>query len=203
MKPRTKHIVLALFLACGRWASAQVVEQSDDNPGSLWPGKNYHSTLSDRTARRKGDIVTVVISESSTASFNASTTATKKDSNTIALSFPILAGILGGLSTSPTSSTSGTGATSQAGSFQAMVTCTVKKVLPNGNMVIEGQRWIKINKDYQNFKLTGTIRPDDIATDNTVRSEKVADAEIVADGKGQISDRQRRGILTRILDWLF
>lgn len=200
---KKRYIALALFLWCGRWASAQT-PVSDDNPGSLWPGSSYNNPLLDHTARREGDIITIVVSESSIASFTAATSTSKKDANSTALtSIPLFSGILNGLGTSANGSTDGKGTTSQTGNFQARITCTVKKVLPNGNMVIEGQRWIKINKDYQSFKITGIVRRLDVRVDNTVLSENVADAEIVADGKGQISDRQRRGFLTRLLEWLF
>lgn len=202
MRPKSKLLILAAFLVCGRWASAQSV--NDENPGSLYPTTAYRNPLADRSARRVGDVVTILIQESSTASFNASTTTSRKDTNDASLTkIPLLTSLLNGLGTTSNSATAGTGATTQVGNFTAKITCLVKKVLPNGNMIIEGQRWIKVNKNYQSFKISGVIRPDDVRVDNTVLSENVAEAEITADGKGQISDRQRRGFLTRILEWLF
>ena len=70
-------------------------------------------------------------------------------------------------------------------------------------MLIEGTRAIRVNKETQLFRLSGVIRRDDIRPDNTLLSESLADARIEVDGKGQVSDRTRRGVITRLLDWLF
>jgi flagellar L-ring protein precursor FlgH len=83
------------------------------------------------------------------------------------------------------------------------LTAEVKFVTAAGNLIIEGSRKIVINKDTQLFKLTGLVRRDDILPDNSVLSEKLAQAEIRLEGKGQIADRQRKGLLTQVLDWLF
>lgn len=70
-------------------------------------------------------------------------------------------------------------------------------------MVIKGTRSVTVNKEVQTFVLTGTIRRDDVRSDNTVLSENIANADIRLEGKGTIHDRTRRGLLTQILDWLF
>lgn len=70
-------------------------------------------------------------------------------------------------------------------------------------MVVEGTRVIKVNKEEQMITFTGIVREDDVLADNTVLSERVAEAKITNLGKGLAADRQRRGIITRILDWLF
>ena len=70
-------------------------------------------------------------------------------------------------------------------------------------MLIEGARLVKVNNETQNLVLTGIVRPDDVRSDNTVASENLANAEIKSEGIGLIVDRQRRGLLTRLLDWLF
>jgi flagellar L-ring protein precursor FlgH len=87
--------------------------------------------------------------------------------------------------------------------MSAKVTAVVKQVLPNGTMVIEGAKSLTLNKEVQNFRITGIVRREDILPNNTVRSENIAEAIIAMNGKGMIADRQRRGILTRLLDWLF
>jgi flagellar L-ring protein precursor FlgH len=70
-------------------------------------------------------------------------------------------------------------------------------------MVIEGTRMVKVNKEDQAITFAGIVRADDVRADNTVLSENIAEVRITNVGKGLISDRQRRGIITRILDWLF
>jgi flagellar L-ring protein precursor FlgH len=80
----------------------------------------------------------------------------------------------------------------------------VKEVLPNGNLVLEGTRDLKLNKETQQIVISGIVRRDDVRPDNTVLSENMAMAEIRSMGTGGvIADRQRRGILTRLVDFLF
>lgn len=191
-------LLSALCVSAATWAQID-----DQNPGSLWP-KHYVNPLLDRTARVEGDVVTILISEVSSGSFTASTTAAKSVNNSITKALgPIIGGLIPDLGTLGSSQTDGKGATTQVGKLTARMTAVVKKVLPNGTMVIEGSRSVQVNKETQTFKLSGLIRRDDIRPDNTVLSENIAEAQINVDGKGQINDRQKRGILTRLLDWLF
>lgn len=195
-----KTFFIALSMSLAAIAVAQV---DDQNPGSLWP-RTYVNPLLDRTARIEGDVVTILISEISSGSFSASTTAEKKVDNSITRALgPIIGGLIPNLATAADSKNEGTGATLQSGRLTARMTAIVKKVFPNGTMLIEGTRTVQVNKETQTFKLCGLIRRDDIRSDNTVLSENIAEAQIKVDGKGQVSDRTRRGILTRLLDWLF
>ena len=191
---------LAALLAPGALAQS---EKDADKIGNLYADHKGYSPFSDRIARHEGDIVTVVINENSNSTYGATTTTTKTDSNALTNGIPFLQGLFAAASTGANSSVAGTGQTTNAGVLTAQMSVIVKQVLPNGNLVIEGTRSIKTNKDTQTFKLTGIIRQDDIRSDNTVLSASINDAHIEVDGKGQIADRQRRGILTRILDWLF
>ncbi len=191
-------IMSLLFLA-----GAALAQTSEENPGSLWPS-SYKNPLVDRTAHRTGDILTVVINENTAASWAATTSTAKSDSTSISQpNIPILGGLFKALGIGATSTTSGNGTTTQAGSLIAKMTVVVQKVMPNGNLVIKGTRFVKVNKETQLVTLTGVVRLDDVKPDNTVLSEKIADAQISSDGKGQIADRQRQGILTRLLSWLF
>jgi flagellar L-ring protein FlgH len=196
---------------------------SEDNFGSLFPA-NYKSPYLTRKAAAVGDIVTVLIDESTNANYSATTNASKKDDNSvdsIVAPFvnPILKGarrilgsnvlgafwnsLAGGLSSGDKSTNSGSGTTTSTSRFSTRMAVTVREVLPNGNMVIEGTRMVKLNKEDQVVTFTGIIRSDDVRADNTIISENVAEIRITNVGKGLISDRQRRGIITSILDWLF
>lgn len=193
-----KMHVLALVAALSCVGVAQ-----DENPGSLW---NHTSSnpFRDRVASREGDVITILVSESSSSSFAAQTTTAKSDQNSITKGLgPILGNLIPALGTGANSTNTGQGSTTQTGRFTARLSAVIKKVLPNGMLVIEGTRNVTVNKDLQTIKISGLIRKDDIRSDNTVLSESIADAFITATGKGAIVDRQRRGILTRVLDWLF
>lgn len=195
---------LLLLLPMLTLAYAQAIDKNESSAtGSLW--KDGSNPLLDRTARKEGDLVTILISEVTVASYGATTAATKADSNSLGTN--VLNSVFGLLKPSPTSnassSTGGTGTTTQNGTLRARLTAEVKAVTPQGNLVLEGTRSIVVNKETQLFRLSGIIRRDDIAPDNTVLSENIAQAEIRLEGKGTIADRQRKGIVTRILDWLF
>jgi flagellar L-ring protein precursor FlgH len=193
----------ALALACTSCVFAQSEKEADKAPGNLFQVGIYGSPFQDRVARREGDLVTVLISENSSSTYTANTALTKVDSNSISNGIPLLKGLFSSASTGANSSNVGTGTTLNTGVLTAQMACIVKKALPNGNLVIEGTRQIKTNKDVQTFKLTGIIRQDDIQSGNTITSAQIHDFNIQVEGKGQMADRQRRGFLTRALDWLF
>jgi len=201
------------FLYCIVLGAAVQAAYADDlppdNTGSLWSNSKPNAFL-DRTARKEGDILTIIISETSTATYTASTTTSKTDTNTVGKTVvPILSTLVPNLipntsgSSSGSLTSAGSGTTQATGKFTARMSAVVKKVMPNGNLVIEGTRYVKVNKETQTFVLSGVIKPDSVRPDNTVLSESIAEAEIRADGKGAISERQRKGILSRLLDWLF
>ncbi|MFY9233891.1 MAG: flagellar basal body L-ring protein FlgH [Fimbriimonadaceae bacterium] len=184
-------------------AAAHSQGDQKGNPGSLFE-QGTKNPFTDRIARGVGDIVTILISETSVASFAATTSANKDTGNNVLKGLgPVLQSLIPALSTSANSNFTGGGNTTHTGKFLAAMSVKVIQVLENGNLVVEGTRDIKVNRDWQIFKLSGVLRRDDIRSDNTILSEKIADAQIVAESKGIISDRQRRGIITRILDWLF
>lgn len=201
---------LLCFAILGIATSAAFADElPPDNTGSLWSNSKPNAFL-DRTARKEGDILTIIISETSTATFSASTTTSKTDTNTVGKTIiPILSTLVPNLipnttgSSSGSLSTAGAGTTASTGKFTARMSAVVKKVMPNGNLVIEGTRFVKVNKDTQTFVLSGIIKQDSVLPDNTVLSESIAEAEIRVEGKGAITERQRKGILSRVLDWLF
>lgn len=204
-----KWIILALASVMSFGWCSESVETTQDptgksNAGSIYEGQIKNPYI-DQVARAKGDIVMIVIDERSAANFAANTQTSKGDATTVNPN--ILTGLLsqlfGPLSNSATSQTSGSGTTDQNARMSATMSAVVKDVLPNGNMIIEGSRTLVTNKETQTFVLSGMIRAVDITPQNTIPSTKIAEAEIKMEGKGQVSDRQRKGILTQILDWLF
>jgi len=181
--------------------------------GSLWQASST-GVAEDLKARRKGDIITVIISENASASKQAAT-ATERAS-TVSAGIPQLLGLektpiknwmdlANLLNASNDSKFSGTGSTSRQETLQATISAKVVDVTPNGNLLIEGRRSVKVNNEDQIIVLTGTVRSRDVNTDNTVSSSVIADARINYTGKGVLSDRQSPGWLMNILDkiWPF
>ncbi len=194
--------ILLLLLSTTALVFAQS-ESAADKAGDLFAHHKYQNPFWDRVGRKKGDIITVIISENSSSSYTASTSLSKKDSNSATDGIPLLQGLISALSTGSSSSNAGTGTTSATGQLTAQMAVEVKEVLANGNLVIEGKRTITTNRNSQTFVLSGVIRPDDVLSNNTVLSQNIQRFRISVQGKGSIQARQRRGILTRILDWLF
>lgn len=187
----------------------------DYSNGSIWQSSSASST-DDSKARRRGDIITIVISETASASKEAKT-GTSRDSS-VGAGIPNLLGmekygvfknnfsdLANIIKANASSSFKGSGSTSRQENLRATITARVVDVQSNGNLMIEGRRNIKVNEEDQIIVLEGTVRPRDISPDNTVNSIYVADARISYSGRGIISDQQSPGWLMNIFNkiWPF
>ncbi len=196
-----------------------------DNPGSLFADSDIDPLFSDSRARRIGDIVVVNIMENSQA-VNSADTETDKESNNNygvqalfgASSVNALPYLLGGgpsalqgsvgpgtsvFQSASSSDFTGTGSTTRSNSVIASIASRVIKVLPGGNLQIEGVRQTRINEETQYMVITGTIRARDISADNSIMSTQMADANIQYYGKGVLADKQKPGWFTRFMDNLW
>ena len=168
---------------------------------SLWRDNGW-DIYSDRKAHGVGDILTIIINESTTQ------TASKSRSNSKSGNVSLNAGtgifhFLAAASAGGSDSFSAEGSATDTNQFLGQVTVTVVDILPNGNFVVEGNQSIWQNRDEHKITLRGIIRPDDITTNNTILSSRVADATLKFDGKGPLNAKQRQGILTQIFNILF
>ncbi|MGB7919702.1 MAG: flagellar basal body L-ring protein FlgH [Desulfobacterales bacterium] len=200
------------------------VSLPDEENGSLWQDGGVFSDLFDLPkARRVGDIVTIKIVESSSAT-NQANTLTERDSSLSARidaflglekkyldpnnpgynagrNFNPFGEIKGGM----TSKFDGTGTTSRSGDLTAYITARVTEVLPNGNLMIEGSREIEVNNEKQFITLAGVIRTRDVAADNIILSTYISGARITYSGVGIVDERQRPGWFANIMNkvWPF
>jgi flagellar L-ring protein precursor FlgH len=180
--------------------------------GSLWQQGN-RSMFSDRKARDVGDIVTVLISEQASASKQASTSSER--SSNISAGIPNFFGLENNVSSTVDLSNlisaefsndfDGSGTTSRKEDLTASLTTQVVGRYPNGQLKIRGGKEVMVNNEVQIIYLTGIIRPVDITAANTVSSTKILNARISYTGKGAISDKQKPGWGTRVIDniWPF
>ncbi len=197
----------------------QQLKQSEPSykNGSIWQASAVALT-EDGNARRIGDIVTIIITETASASKQAAT-ATGRTSQ-MSAGIPAFMGLegagillnnLGGkeanlsklIDASASSSFDGSGSTSRKETLTATITAKVIDVLPNGNLKIEGRRNVKVNNEDQILTVKGIIRQRDISAENTINSAFIADAQISYSGEGIISDRQKPGWLMNIIDKLW
>ena len=182
-------------------ASLQCLAQmSSTEPAD--PFSNYVSLYTDHKARRLGDIVTIIVTESSKASKSSATKTAKSSGSDSNLSeFFGLGGLPLKMGVDASSDYSGSGSTTRSGTMEAKISALVKQVLPNGSLMIEGTRQVVFNEDIQTITISGVVRPEDIGSDNTVLSMYMADAKISYVGEGPTA--QKPGLVTRILQTPF
>jgi len=170
---------------------------------SLFSDTSFFSTLyGDRTAYKVGDVLHILVTESATATQSASRTHNKQSDATVGpgvgwLDFIPLLGY-GGKSSYTAGSTA-----NRSGSISARLSVTVKEVLSGGNLLVEGRRYVKINKDIQEIVFRGKVRCRDIRSDDTVYSYQVAGLEIEYEGSDPAKPHNNVGIISRILNFLF
>ncbi|HME41975.1 MAG TPA: flagellar basal body L-ring protein FlgH [Syntrophorhabdales bacterium] len=181
--------------------------------GSLWPA-SYNGNLyfGDHRAGAMGDLITIKIVETTQADEKATTDTGKKSAQDYGI--PYFFGYPGAhppqntnpshlITANATNTFDGTGETTRTGTMTATISAKVVEVFPNGNLAVEGKREIYVNSEKKEILLQGIVRPKDIASDNSVLSTQVADAKIMMTGIGVVSEKQRPGWFSRILDGIW
>ena len=168
---------------------------------SLW-GNGPRSLFSDRRASQVGDILTILISETSRTSQTLSNANSKSGKQSLTAGTGIF-GFLAAATASGSDSFQANGSANNTNTATGNVTVTVVDVKENGNLVVEGTQSIWNNKNEHRITVRGVVRPEDISYDNTIASSRVADATLKFDGKGPLNAKQRQGILTQIFNILF
>ena len=175
--------------------------------GSLWSSARAPNMCADVKARNVGDIVTINVVESATASNNAAT-KTARTSGLEASWGGVLANLTGDWVGSSqkvdfTNNFDGKGDTTRSSQLSAYISAQVIQVLPNGYLAIQGNRQVRVNNETQIINVQGVIRTEDINANNIILSTYISDARIELIGQGAVSDKQRPGWMARILDWVW
>lgn len=182
---------------------ATVLSTTSVYADSLWSDSAATSVLfGDQRARAVGDILTIVVNESSTAARTGSSSNTKTASGTTNQGTGLLS-FLPESSQGQDDSFSSKGSINNTNTVKARLTVQVIEIKPNGNLVISGTQYIKQNGEEQRIVISGQIRPSDIQADNSVLSSNIADAKITVTGSGPIASKQKQGLLTQMWNWLF
>jgi flagellar L-ring protein precursor FlgH len=191
-----------------------IVLPATTQAGSLWtaPGSREQGVAAHMKAALVGDILTIIVSESSAqaASKNKSTTtASNMDASvsqflypTTSSKFGTLKGALPAIKFGGSSDFKGGGDVSNTQTITARAAVLVTDVLPNGNLVIAGARHINFSNETQHVVLHGLVRPADIASDNTIQSSNIADARVEFISDGSLADAEKRGWLSNIYEKL-
>ena len=202
-------ILLGLHAACAVPAPAE----------SLWKAETLaDGTLySDQVARKKGDLITILVKETTSVTDTNKTETQRQNDISAAVSLvpgsnetPAISGLptsgkLPALAGTSNKHFQGTGNYTAQAEVIATITGRVLDVLDNGNLLIEGRRSVKVNLDTKTILITGIIRTADIKADNTVPSEKLHDFQVAIEGDGPLSRSQSEGWLGLLLDkiWPF
>ena len=189
--------------------------------GSLWNDNGKAQLYTDVTARRIGDTVTVDIVENTSSKLDANTNASRNSSIDAGISQ--LSGYMRALEeankrlnkntdgelnstlfkASMQNAFDGKASSDRSGQVTASIGAVVTRVLPNGNLVIQGRREMKVNNEIQYISVSGIARQRDIDRDNRIKSIYLADSRIEYYGEGVLADKQRPGWGTRILDFVW
>lgn len=171
--------------------------------GSLFHKVSYRPAFEDPRARAIGDTITIQIVEKVTASQVSKSTANRTSSGSASVSaFPLLspldlANLKAGVGTASANDFSGKGGTESANTFSGTITTTVVDVLPNGHMVVTGEKQIGVNQNVDVMRFSGTVDPRVVQPGSIVNSTQVANARIESKGRGAQAEAQTVGWLTR------
>ena len=188
------------------YPSAHITPEGEAPTGGIFKASESGLFASDIRARDVGDILTVALNETFAATKAQTAASAKNDTFGVTLPTGLPNMFTGGydknaagLNAGTARSFAGSGSAAQSNSLTGLLTVTVTRVFDNGNMEIAGQKKLTLNNGDEYVRLTGLIRPEDISATNTVQSNRIADAEIVYVGAGEIADSSRQGWLSRTM----
>ena len=172
---------------------------------------NY-SLYTDKKAKRTEDVITVLIMENAKAGSGTKTNTDKSQDASIDIS-PFNVKWAGapvndytpqvGFGGKVNQKYDGAGKTTREGEVKATISARIVAVYDNGNLLIEGNKEVEVNSEKEILRVSGIVRPEDISSDNTVLSEKIADARIQYSGSGDLHQASRPGLLARFFNWIF
>lgn len=225
----TRIFVLSIVIALLSGCSSHPIRPNDPayspvTPSALMPPQQRNGSIyqadfgvrlwDDKRAKRVGDVITVLLSESTTSSKSAKTEVDKDASAEIPT--PTIMGTVPTLQAKgliPSSSNlsltnswsaerefAGEAKASQSNTLSGSITVTVSEVLPNGLLVIKGEKWLTLSRGEEYIRISGMIRQEDISPTNTIASTKIADARIAYSGTGELANSNKMGWLSRILN---
>jgi flagellar L-ring protein precursor FlgH len=176
------------------------------NNGGIFQAGQGAALFEDNKARRVGDILTVILTERTEASKSANTSTSKTNSidipnPTIFGRVPTRNGIpIFNASAESSRSFGGEGTSTQSNELDGAIAVVVAEVLANGNLVVQGEKWLSLNQGDEFIRMRGIVRPVDIRGNNTIPSTEIANIQIAYGGRGALADSNNQGWLTRFFN---
>lgn len=183
-------VVLALCLAA---SSAVASTQSLIDPTT------FRGPAADQRAYRVGDVLTVMVLETTTARSQAGTDSDRSTAITAGLTTPHKTY---NANLALDGKHNGVAETTRVGQLSAQITVRVTGIEANGLMRVSGKQSMVINGEHQSITLSGLVRSEDVSATNTIWSNQIADADVSVSGQGVVSEAQRRGLISRVMSWL-
>ena len=206
---------LALLAACAsapsqdepmRLPPEALASAQPSSAGAIYASGGAMTLFEDQKAHRVGDLLTVQLVEKTNAEKKANTSTAKKTSDSIVnptlFGRPLTVngtGVLG-FDLGSDQSFNGGGASTQSNTLSGSVTVLVTRVLPNGNLVVRGEKEVALNQGRERVALEGIVRPIDISAANTITSDRVGNARISYAGSGAVADANAMGWLARFFN---
>lgn len=223
---RAPLLLAAMLLAgCGFRRSAlpppppadlSAMTRTPPGTGSLWhPELASNYAFEDVRAHFPGDLLTVLIAETAQGKKDGATNTSAESSISASVEdffgIPASAAHLLPKGFNPASivkaetarDSKGSADTARSDSLTASITVRVLAIDQSGNLRVQGDKAVRVNQEDQHIVLSGTVRPEDIATDNSVQSSRLADARIDYYGRGTVSDKQNVPLVHRLFDWVW
>lgn len=173
--------------------------------GSLFQERYGLSLFDDRKALNVGDIITITLTERTVSRKTSGVNVSKESDTTFNAgplfgNNPVFKGSTLETALQQNREFNGDAGADQSNSLQGNITVTVAEVLPNGNLVVRGEKWMTLNRGDEFIRISGIVRPDDISPNNTVVSTRLANAQISYSGTGTLADSQSMGWLARFFN---
>ena len=205
-----KWIIVWLICCCAAMTAGPAAADS------LWAAEaeRLGSLYSDKQVEyRIGDVVMVMVSETTEAETTAQTDTEKKaelsaEAESSFLTGPkglnaFKEGLMPNWDLKGENKFESDGSTRRRNRLTTVVSVKVTRVLPSGNVWVEGKKVITVNRDQTTISVKGILRPEDVTARNTVLSSQLAESDIIIEGYGPLWNTQRRGLVTKLLDWIW
>ena len=208
MKPIAPLITMLLLAGCGTAPTSIVQGPTTARPltqaqmvapsnGAIFQAQAYRPHFEDRRARLVGDVINIVITEKTSAVKNGTSAGNKGGSVNFGIPGPLQSKLGANIATSAENSHSDSDSQSASNTFTGTMGATVVEVLPNGNLIVAGEKQISMNKGVEYIRFSGMVNPDTIGTGNSVLSTAVADARVEYRTSAKIDRAEMNSMVSR------
>lgn len=181
--------------------------------GSLYSQRQSFSLFGNTNSHRVGDVITIMLDERTVSSKSSGVAIDKEfdvdlrenGNNTYfgrdtAKDLPVVGNATIPLNAAQSRAFSGDSSADQSNRLEGNISVTIMKILPNGNLIVKGEKWLTLNRGDEYIRISGMIRKEDVTLQNTVSSTKLANARISYSGTGELADSQKIGWLGRFFN---